>query len=189
MGLALHEFDTDGTRTRSFQQYPMAQGRPYDFRALAAGPTGIWSVTYAYRYEIHLAGESGERVFKRQPDWYRPYKDYRVATPEQPPDPLMTGIWEDGENRVWTVGLTAAPDYADWLGEFIPGEEVYQSDPGKMYDGVIEVLDVETGELIASASITEAPIAVVAPGVIALTRSDQYGWWYADLFRVSLVQP
>ncbi len=107
--------------------------------------------------------------------------------------PRITGLWED-DGLLWVLGMAADPEWEKALGEprRMEGQWVYPIEdyPGA-YDGVIEVIDAEDGTLAASRRIDEAGwfMSVIEPGLIAMRRETQDGWWLVDVWRVTLTSP
>ena len=100
------------------------------------------------------------------------------------------GAWfEDG--HLWVLGWAAAIDWHRGLGRARRGEggrEFYPIDDySALYDGIIDVIDLETHRVIAHRRLSSAAaILRVAPGWVAGVREGSDGWWYADILRVRL---
>lgn len=194
VGYALHRLDHGGQIALSFEPYVTTPREPTWMRTIGLGPSGLWSIPFAHGHYIRLFDpEDGAllREFTRDSEWYPPTERFQVPTPEDPPSSLMAAVWEEPRGRLWTIGWTHREDWADGLGEPVgtPDGEVYLYQHNDVYDGVIEVIDAETGALIVSARTNGPPSSVIAPGLIAFTHEDSVGWWYADVYRLRLSRP
>lgn len=192
IGYAVHKLGPDGEIEVSFDEYSPEMREPVWMRKIAAGPSGIWSVPYYHEHIIRLYdATTGEllRELGRDSDWYPTTDRWQVADPDTPPAPLVVGLWEDrGEPLIWTVGWTADPDWRDHLGNPVNTGEgtLYPFDRNEGYDAVIEAVDAETGDLVASARVDDPVWAIIEPGFVATFHEDSVGWWYAEVFRVRL---
>jgi len=195
IGYAIHRFTRSGDHVASWDEYPESPTVAKYSRFLATGTDGIWGVSDLHEYTIELWDAEGTRLreIRREPDWYQPYEDFTGITPDIPPQPSVRGIWEGDEGLVWTISMREDADWAEGLGAERRnelGEEDYEVlDLDKVYDGQIEALDPDTEALVASARIDRLPAWLVAPGIVAFIREDDIGWWYADLFQVTLIRP
>ena len=103
----------------------------------------------------------------------------------------MTGIWEDSVGFLVLAAWVADRDWQKGFGAVtqVEGQVSYPiEDYSEVYDGLIEVLDPTSGTVLASRRLDDVgmPIAVVRPGVIAVRRESEVGWWFADVWRVVL---
>jgi len=191
IGFALHALNADGDLSVSFEEYRVGARDAVWRRTLAVGPSGLWSIPYGHEHALRLFDpESGDKLREilRESEWYPSIEQWRPANPDHRPDPVIEGAWEDKGGIVWTAGWVHAPDWADHLKRAVNTGEgtMYAFDRNQGYDGVIEAVDSETGELVASVRTNAPPWRVVEPGLIAFFREDSIGWWYADLYRVRL---
>ncbi len=194
-GHALHPLDREGRIVLSFEPYVTTPREPTWMRAIGLGPSGLWSIPAAHGYHIRLFDpEEGRllREFAREAEWYPPVDHFQVPTPERPPGAphgscpgsAERSFVDDGE--VPQRGLVRRTRAA---GADAGRSSVYPYRDNDVYGGVIEVLDAMTGELVVSARTRRALALLVAPGLIAFTREDSIGWWYADLCRLRLSRP
>jgi hypothetical protein len=139
IGYSTHILSPEGTRIRSFGEptYPLRPSSDefYHHRAIApADLDQLWIAGWE-RYQIELWSLDGTRlhVWHRDADWFHradPATDGRT-----PPRPSLTSLYEDSSGRLWLHMRVAAED---WL------------DGPERFDTVIEVLDPEAGEVLAS---------------------------------------
>lgn len=194
IGRAIHRFDRNGNHIRSWDDYDESPMVAKYSRFLASSSAGFWAVSDLHEYTITQWTADGRelRRIERRPDWFQPYETFTPITPDSPPQPAIRGIWEDPEGLVWTIAMREDPEWEDGLGEHFKteiGEEGYTiKDMDRVYDGQIEVIDPESGELLVGARVDRMTTWAAAPGVIAFVREDEVGWWYADLYRVTLVR-
>jgi hypothetical protein len=194
-GLAIHELDEEGRHVRSFDEYASAPTKPArSFRFLTSTDTSVWSVKLANEYVITKWDAQGERVVElhRNADWFPPYADMELATPEHPRSPTIEGIWVDDQGLVWTLGVIPGSEWRSAFGDPVrrEGRLVYPvADIEKALDVMIEVIDPVAGVLVASRRVQTPLQRVVEPGLIARSRETENGFYVVDLHRVTLVRP
>lgn len=192
IGYAVHKLGPEGEIEGSFDQYSPEMREPVWMRKIAAGRSGVWAVPYYHDHVIRLYDPiTGEllRELRRNSEWYPTIDHWQIANPDTPPAPIMVGLWEDpDEAHVWTIGWAGDRDWRDHLGNPVNTVDgtLYPFDRNEGYDSVIEAVDAESGELVASARMDDPIWAIIEPGLIATFREDSVGWWYAEVFRVRL---
>lgn len=158
-------------------------------RLAPSSDSGFWAAQVA-EYAIEKWSAKGvlQRRILRDAPWFVAHQ-LAVPTDREPaPRPLLVGIWEDAAGRLWTVSLV--PD-ARWRSAF---GAVRQSSRGEystldrmdLYvDTVIEVLDVELGQVLARTRIDGAASAVGTGGLFAVTATDADGSLLVSLHRAA----
>jgi hypothetical protein len=199
-GYPLRRIDTEGQIVLSYgadePEYRLADGSWRNWRHLATSQSsGVWAASRFFRYTAELWDTLGTRQRRiiREPEWFPPSDSLWNPTPDVRPMPRVTGLWEDGE-LLWVLGTAADPEWANALGEptGIEGRLVYPiEDYAGAYDGVIEVIDAEDGTLMASCRIDDLGqnMSVIEPGLIAMRRENEDGWWFVDALRAILTDP
>ena len=195
-GLALHILDPNGEIADSFDEYPRTGGQIARFARyvqLAPDSLTLWSVSYAHEYRLAEWTLEGVPIRDIEPfsTWFVPYADISYPTPDSPPSPYAVGIWEDPSDPsvVWVIGEMADRDWARGLsGPQSTGDESFyvRETYHEVHDGFIEAVDLNTGEILASARTDRPFLNVVEPGLVAVASEDAAGFWYAHLYRVSL---
>ncbi len=149
----------DGRLLRSFGAHP---GEPYlpdgawaGRRELTAGPGATVYAARRNEYRIEQWDTAGRFLggFVRNVDWFRPYTQPPRLGPEAPPSPSLERVHRDTSNRLWIL-ITVAD--REWRRNLRParrgvGATRYEpSHPDGIFDTVIEVVDLESGALLAS---------------------------------------
>ena len=192
LGLPLHLLDSTGV-VRSFGATdPSVRSNEFQaqLRQIAlARKGGVWSARMD-RYEVERWTLDGERVshLAREAAWFPAWTEYSVRPPDiARPKPMLRAIWEDGEGRLWTVTEVAKDNWRamrpDPGGEAkIPPLDVYE----RTTEAMIEVLDVERGQVIASTRVPAYIRGMVSPGVLHALRSTPEGDTRVDIWQVTL---
>lgn len=162
-------------------------------RLATAIDSGFWAA-HVTAYEIEKWSESGEltlRVVRRAP-WFEPHKLEVPTATEPPPRPLLIGVWQESQKRLWVVSLVADTKWRSAFGA------VQRSSRGSFarlertdlyVDTIVEVLDVDGRCVLARATLEGAASAVSGTGVIAVSTTAPDGTVTASLHRAELVQP
>lgn len=134
---------------------------------------GLWTALSA-RYVLHGMTPSGEPdvVLVRTAAWFPPLDvdltsfDLTRLYRELPPFSVLMAFWEDGQGLLWT--LSVLPD-AQWApGEYGPTTPSWAR---ATFDTILEVLDVETGVLIAQRRIDDL-LGVIDPSHLLFRGSE-----------------
>lgn len=163
-------------------------------RAISVAKNGvIWTVTKNFDYIIKSWDSDGHLISEHRPNrpWFKPYDSSVFPTPDEQPNPSTNAIWLEGEDMLWTFGRVAATSWADGLARanwF--GQEIYRMEsPQLVFDLQIDVFDLVNDKVLSSRRIPGigAWATIVAPGLLATRRTDDDGWWYADIWKLDLV--
>ncbi|MGH8437331.1 MAG: hypothetical protein ACRERX_23370 [Pseudomonas sp.] len=156
-GWPIHILNADGTVAQSFgatQPELDPTNRYKTWRTLAIGRTGdIWAAR-VNEYVIERWTTDGRllTVVRRNAAWFKPWTNYEGPESVVRPPDYLRAIWEDSAGLLWVA--ISVPD-AQWKrtnfkareGDMIP---MPRADNDSYYDTIVEVLDVSSGELIAT---------------------------------------
>ncbi len=157
------------------------------------GGSRYWSAEIAsYRIKL-MSGDTVVRAFDRTPDWFPGPSSAVIGSPRNPPSPRLTDVRETPEGFLWVLGLAPDPDWeAAWEAVMPMIEdriEIRMSEAPPiedLWDTIVEVLDAETGELIARTRMDAVGIQFLADGLILATKRDGTTP-KADVWRMRLV--
>jgi hypothetical protein len=156
-----------------------------DPRALSPGQhDDVWAVWRFFRYRVsHYRADGREDEFAPKVSWYVPYDRPGNPAPDAPPDPILTAVGEDADGRIWVLGRTAQPEWRSAVGAptVAEGQKLHKVS-GRLYDGVIEVLDQE-GKVIAHYRFEGDPRFWLPGSLIASQRSNENGVLYIDIYH------
>jgi len=208
-GLAVNSFQgSPEAAGKAIQLYEMGESEPYalvdkysftrktfarSMRSLAAVEGGFLSIQSFEDYEIRAFTNSGllARTYTRDAPWFDSSAEFRKTTPTVPPVTYVAGAYTDSDGLLWVFIGTADEDWAQALGE----ERVYEKeggqsafdvvDPVKLYDTVVEVIDLDAEVVVARARFDRL-FRPVAPGIIETGLEDDLGFHIVDVFTVAI---
>lgn len=171
-----------------------APGEPLGtMRRITIAPDGtIWTVALLGNWRLEHWDTAGTALgeIMREPLWFAPYDRYEAPAPGTPPQPTLQGAWFDADGRLWVLGKAVDEAWATGVGALeVGGGEAAQSvitDPDRVYDTVLEVIDPATGEVTAMARLDVAWPFLAEPGVVMRVVTDGNGVHRAALGRVQL---
>ena len=188
-----HVFNpVDAVVERSFHTLQVeGGGAPPRFRlASAREPDRFWAIPgNGYEVTQYTVDGAVTRQFTRNPSWMRrpPSKDGIFS-----PRPGIHGVLEV-EGRLWVAGRHATEDWARYWTREVFGEDreatAEELQYSKVYRSVVEVLDIETGRLITSASVPGLVLALLPDRHVATYREDDAGVPYVDVYRITVPEP
>jgi hypothetical protein len=196
-GQTLHLFDAEGRVERSFgPTFSPEQGRTDSpTRTVAKTGASTFWVANLTRYLLEEWDSEGNLVqsLERRVDWFEPHTHYGVFSKEDgPPNPGITALWQDTAGRLWVVIKVPDPS---WKDAFVMGKGPYGlprevvGDMSDYFDSLVEVLDPDSREVVASRRLDEDVQGFTSAGDIYFTR-------YADgmipvvaVFRLALKEP
>lgn len=159
-------------------------------RIVLARDATIWTVPMLGSWRIEHWDTTGTDLgaLVRQPEWFPPYRRYQAPAPGIAPQPTLQAAWFDDSGRLWVLGKAVDPQWARGIdtldargGE--PGQSVI-SDPDQVYDTMIEVIDLQSGEAIITARFDATWPFVAEPGVLMRVATSRDGAHFAELVRV-----
>lgn len=186
----------DGAHRWGVAAKPDTSTRLRQIRNLAVAPDGsLWTLLMAGRLEFEHFDQAGRRLggITVAADWYPPYDRMAPPSGSEPPSASTIGFWVDSLGRAWVVGLAADPRWALATGKDQPGEgggtDFVPDHIEEVYDGVLDVFDLNTGRSLASLR-NDAPLGFpIEPWVIQRIRTDADGRQQIDLYRVAEGDP
>ncbi len=156
----------------------------------AGDPDRFWTVASdGDRYEVMQFATDGTliRRFERNPAWLRslpPDGDL------QPPPSNVFGLSESN-GHLLIIGRHPIDDWTRYWNQEVFGEDGEASPSElqytRLYRSVVEVVDVETGQLITSGRIPGLVFALLPDLHVAAYREDDGGVPYVDAFRMTVV--
>jgi hypothetical protein len=159
-------------------------------RRLGVAADGLVAVSHWARYVVELWTVDGQHrsTLVRNPDWFvRDGSDDPGAPQARQEAPRI-----DAEGRLWTVSHVADPEWRqsistvrDIRGGLAPG--VAEGDLDDYVDSVVEVIDPDSGELIASIRVDPHLTFVSNSGYAASYREDDVGNPSIEVWRLELV--
>jgi len=156
--------------------------RNCDVRSLSSSrrPGKFWSwVRNRYEIEELDLGAEVQRRYVRQVPWFEPW----TAEAELIPLPRVSGVREDSVGRLWVV--IHVPD-ARWEPSTGPTSLTSAADYDRLYDSIIEVIDLQTGWLITSKRLP-AMLALMQDGLAFTLRDDMDGRIVIDVWSLRLL--
>ena len=187
----LHVFNPDEDEVeRSFHTYEIKGGgfAPRFYLASAQEPERFWTAFHSDdRYEVIQYTTNGTltRQFGRSPSWIRPLPS-QDGFPA--PNANIHGISE-ADGRLWIVGRHPVEDWTRYLNREINREleaGTREMDETKLYRSVVEVVDIETGRLVASATVPGLVVTLLSDQHVVTYRQDEAGVPFVDVFRMTL---
>ena len=202
VGVPLHLMSTDGTVLHSFGPdvpvHSTGSGVPLHARRSHSDETGtLWVASMAeYRIEKwrrSVAAGDGrftlDTVFAPTTVPFPPLEE-RPGTPrsprDPPPPPIVRDVWREPGGPVWVVLNVAHEDWRDRLRRGVPVDAEFYSRGNTMRKTVVEALDAETGEVLASLSVEDLWMAVTGHGEALSYWVSEVGIPYVDLWRPRL---
>jgi hypothetical protein len=147
----------------------------------------FWSMPMQFRWRLEHWDTNGAAIsiLERRTAWFEPYTTISTPDRDHAPQPAVQGAWIDGIGRLWVLGTAADPRWERGLGPPRPGSPARViADPDKVYDTILEAIELRTGKLVAAARMDPSYSSVVEPGVILHVRETAGGWKKAELMKV-----
>ena len=182
----------DGQEVIAFGQQATTSSRRS--RALAhASKGGVWAA-HERHYQVDRWSFEGVLLdsITRTGEWPTEGGGSLLGNPRQPPRHSIRDIREDGEGRLWVVAWRPRDDWNQAWRDFsdrIRGGEVrgnLRPSYGDLFVTQIDVLDPETGGLVAIIEWAEIAHGFAGDSLLATLSEDEIGVVYVDLWRLSL---
>ncbi|MGH7523029.1 MAG: hypothetical protein ACREK8_01860, partial [Gemmatimonadales bacterium] len=156
-------------------------------RWLARGSDGtFWSMPTRFRWRLEHWDSIGKLLstVERRPAWFTPYARDMAPDGNHPPEPVIRGFWLGPLDRLWVLGEVADRTWRTGLASHLPGSAEVISDPDKVFDSVIESVDLRSGASAAEAHFDPAYDGVAGAGTVVRVGLTTSGWKRVELFAV-----
>ncbi len=190
VGLPVHLIGKDGEILRSFAGGRGAYDREnpdHHFRPLArAGRDHLW-LAHLNRYEVELWDVEGRllRTLVRDAAWFRPWDRPAPGAPfAARPKPAIVSIREDPQGRLWIVASVADTNWKKGRVGHGGGRPVEEMT--RRFDTVVEVIDPETGHLLASARDPGIPPTFITADLVFRPVESRDGGARIEVWQVRL---
>lgn len=152
-----------------------------------ASPTSVWA-SRPDRYEIEEWDvERGLiRRIVASALWF-PSREHEMGPLDGPPDSWIMDLRADQDGRIWVLGTTADPRWAESGYVRAEGEPMGPIVMDSLYDSVIEVLVPDEGTLIASLRVPARFVGFAGPNLLFRLAEAPEGEVQAEIWRVELV--
>jgi hypothetical protein len=130
------------------------------------------------------------RRLERDPVWFDAWLQRRGVSASEPPQPLLRGVHQDDRGRLVVLATVAAENWREGLEreDDQRGERsVRVRNPELLYDSWLDVIDAETGRLIASQRLPQYLVGFTNRGDLVGYRTGAADIPYVDLWGVSVV--
>jgi hypothetical protein len=155
---------------------------------VAAGSRGtVWTASPT-GYSVRQWDKRGTLIaeFTRRPSWLDRPMPMSDGIRGHAPSPRIWDIREDHAGRLWILSGVAANDWRQGLGEPVVqrGATYYDNtNRSKLFDSIIDVVDVASGRLLASQRIAGNLQFLLPDARIAAYRETDTGTRLIDLWR------
>lgn len=189
VGYPLHQLTRDGITRRSFGgDMEVLVGRPSSTQRMIATDTlrdGVWSAR-PDRYEIEFWTANGERrlTLDRLTAWF-PDRDIEGSRNrwQDPIHPRLRDMYVDDSGHVWVLLAVAKEGWKPSPENFGPLSTHWLN-----LDTMVEVIDPDSGELVASQRFPWIASAFTNNGSLVSYREDADGIMVLDIWRPELVR-
>lgn len=202
LGFPLHRVDLGSRRAEIIASFgsedpvhsptrPERSARHVSVGRLGAGPALVLSHLVDYRVEFwSMDGTELLGVVEKRPEWFSETSQWSMGNPETPPPPLLDGAFLDEAGRLWVVARVPRADWADAWPTYPPGTQEITSDQApdasEVWRSVIEVIDVEAGDLVATRQMDTLVRLVGPTGELLTMGLDEEGEWTVEVNRAVL---
>ena len=191
-GQPFHVTNGSGSIVASFGRPSrvLARSEWTEMRALVQSTDDAFIAASANSYRLEEWSTSGrlKRVLRREAGWFRDWSSWDLRT-SQPPPPRLLGLAYDRSGRIWTLSVVPS---ARWIAPKQSGGEIRRlsvADLQETYDSVIEVIDSNSGRLIASARVSQMFVALIAPGIaVENVEDDRTGEVFVRRWNIALTR-
>lgn len=143
--------------------------------------------------ELWDAGGTLQKRYTRDADWFASYDRSTNLAPDSPPQSRGMGLWFDQRTGLlWTIVHVADPRWRDGAGPLMRAEGMEYlpvRDPQRVYDAIVEVIDVDAGRVLARRRFDGTVDIPVGAGLFAGARETPDGAPYLEMWRFTLVVP
>ena len=160
------------------------------WRPLARGRSGsVWLARRSwYRIERWARTGLNELTITRNAAWFRPHVMPRIQDAKSEPEPFIEDLWEDSSGRLWVLVTRSDGQWSRAAGPRIEGV-VTAPDRNLFYDTVVEVIDPNTGALLASRRVDAHLTQFLGDGEAMSFTEDKDGIGRVIVWRLQLDVP
>ena len=194
IGYPFQLIDQSGEIVRSFgmvkPEYREGESDKYR-RLVTRGPDGgsVWTLGSG-DYLMELWDTTGVRLkaLQRDAEWFERRLVGRPVTVDGPtPLALLRYVRSDSKGRLWISGLVAKNDWRD-LATADPDFASSALGFMELFEPIIEVVDPETGELLASEVFPDLSLGgFLGEDMIITYKEDAMGYPLLDIWRIRLL--
>jgi hypothetical protein len=148
----------------------------------------VWSAGLT-RYQIREWTREGEliRTWTRPVPWFEPWTTLTAVSAEAAPAARLLAIQWLGSERLLVLLATPGDDWRSHLGPSAVGRggrTIYpEADFARMFRSRLEVLDLESGVVLATSQDVPEAITIVDHSHVAGYRQDELGNPFIDIWR------
>ncbi len=179
-----HLINSEGGDAQQFGEASREDPELDGYVIAAAEPDGFWTASiWTYELFLHRSPFSLETKLLRRVGWFPPGGKYVDGMPFSIPSaPVLKHLWDSGNGELWVYSLV--PDES-WEPD-IPLDPRHEW-ARRSFDTIIEVIDLDTGEVVASGRYDEMLGAVCgSPLAYAIVESED-GDTRIQVFRPTIV--
>lgn len=159
-------------------------------RRMSVPRNGWVAVSHWNRYVVEVWSVNGERVrtIIREPEWFPNAQEEEADGPRIKQETPQI----DSEGHLWTLSHVADEDWRESTGQVrtVYGRAVEGVPPGAQngyYDSVVEVIDLDSGTLVASSQV-DPHLTYLSEGGYAFSyREDREGYPSIDVWQLRVV--
>jgi hypothetical protein len=146
------------------------------------------------RYELERWNTDGriDLVLERRTGWWtKPTSAYPYFPREKRPEPILKSVFRDAPGQIWTVIGVSKPNWKqlDRSSGARHRQVMSASEHQKYFDTVIEVIDPQSGTLVASRRLPFVLQSIRTGNIAIGLREDADGNLVRDIYRVGLRRP
>lgn len=185
----LHLVGADGGVLQTFGN-EAASSRPDDsfleLRAIAVDGEGVLWVAPRNNYELStysMAGtrpEPTNRRYRRQVDWFQPWTEPSRGAETPKPNVQQIAFGPEDPSLLWVLITVADAEWAP-----VPPQRSSKELIDSLYDGILEVIDVKSGSVLASRRFGPV-LSLTSQGLIPALRIDGANKVWMDVFMPTL---
>jgi hypothetical protein len=211
IGFPIHSFDMSGTEAVRLRSFGLEESNIKEFRNfqlletyVTGSPEGtVWAVDRR-RYRLSEWNLEGQmlRMLEPKPLWFSglSHDKYLFGRRDIPPPPYMAGVRVDDQGRLWLFGWVAADDWTEAYADVRRGPRTRASSADipvsqsrlnidRLYNTRVDVLDLRSGDLLASTTLEDRVVDVIAEhNAVATFRMASGEVPTVEVLQVSLVE-
>lgn len=188
-GFPLHVVGADGTVRHSFGK--VGRGLEFDgfsaLRTLAPSRGGRFWAADVNQYRLVQWDAAGRPrlELRRAPSWFEPWEQWTGPWEGRPP-PRLADIHEDAAGRLWTMTWVADRQFQRISPDDVDIRDSKYAGDHPLYDTIIEVLDVDSGELLLSQRFGEMLSGFHPGGIVGGWDATPMGHQLFTFYRVRI---